>query len=234
MTNPICVLIVDDQTLVREGFRKLLEVEADFEIAGTARDGEAALINVEQLYEQQQPPDVILMDIRMPRMDGIATTRAIKERWPEAHIVILTTFDDIELIHAGLHAGALGYLLKDASAEQLAATIRLAAQGQVLLQPDIANKIFASLTSGSGSSEERVPTEKARSVSLSAGGVEQLTEREHEILVQVAHGASNRQIAENLFLAEGTIKNHLSNIFGKLGVRDRTQAALKARELGLV
>lgn len=235
MTKQIRVLIVDDQTLVREGFRKLLEMESDFAIVGTACDGETALISIEQLSAQQQLPDVILMDIRMPRMDGIATTRAIKERWPEAHIVILTTFDDIELIHTGLNAGALGYLLKDATAEQLAATIRIAAQGQVLLQPDIANKIFASLTSGSAASQELAPTEKARSISLnSRGGIEQLTEREHEILVQVTRGASNRQIAENLFLAEGTVKNHLSNIFGKLGVRDRTQAALKARELGLV
>lgn len=235
MTKQIRVLIVDDQTLVREGFRKLLEMEPDFAIVGTAHDGETALTSVEQLSAQQQFPDVILMDIRMPRMDGIATTRAIKERWPAAHIVILTTFDDVELIHAGLHAGALGYLLKDATAEQLAATIRVAAQGQVLLQPDIANKIFASLTSGSAASPELVPTEKARSTSLSSrGGIEQLTEREHEILVQVTRGFSNRQIAENLFLAEGTIKNHLSNIFGKLGVRDRTQAALKAKELGLV
>lgn len=234
MTKPIRVLIVDDQTLVREGFRKLLEMESDFEIVGTARDGEAALSSIEQLYEQQRPPDVILMDIRMPRMDGIVATRIVKERWPEACIVILTTFDDVELIHAGLHAGALGYLLKDVTAEQLASTIRIAAQGQVLLQPEIASKIFASLPSGNVISQEPVSIEKERPASSSlVGSIEHLTEREREILVQVVRGASNRQIAENLFLAEGTIKNHLSSIFGKLGVRDRTQAALKARELGL-
>src|SRR5262249_23527638 len=145
MMKRIRVLIVDDQTLVREGFRKLLEMEPDFEVVGTARHGEAALSSIEQLYAQQRPPDVVLMDIRMPRMDGIVATSAIKERWPEARIVILTTFDDAELIHSGLRAGALGYLLKDVTSEQLAVTIRMAAQGQVLLQPEIANKVFASL-----------------------------------------------------------------------------------------
>jgi DNA-binding NarL/FixJ family response regulator len=234
MMNRIRVLIVDDQTLVREGFRKLLEMEPDFEVVGTARNGEAALSSMEQLYAQQQPPDVVLMDIRMPRMDGIAATSAIKERWPEARIVILTTFDDVELIHAGLRAGALGYLLKDVTSEQLAVTIRMAAQGQVLLQPEIANKVFASLPSGSATTSVPASLEGARSPAGATQEVEQLTEREYEILVLVARGSSNRQIAENLFLAEGTVKNHLSSIFGKLGVRDRTQAALKAKELGLV
>ncbi|MBO0791947.1 MAG: response regulator transcription factor [Ktedonobacteraceae bacterium] len=232
--NRIRVLIVDDQTLVREGFRKLLEMEPEFEVVGTARNGEAALSSMEQLHAQQQPPDVVLMDIRMPHMDGIAATRAIKERWSEACIVILTTFDDIELIHSGLRAGALGYLLKDVTSEQLAVTIRMAAQGQMLLQPEIASKAFAPPSPGSAAAGAPVSLEGSRASSGSAMGMEQLTEREHEILALVASGASNRQIAENLFLAEGTVKNHLSSIFGKLGVRDRTQAALKAKELGLV
>ncbi len=143
MAERIRVLIVDDQTLVREGLRKLLELEPDLEIVGTASDGEAALKFVEQLYAQSAPPDVILMDIRMPRLDGIAATRAIKAQWLEAHIVILTTFDDVELIQGGLQAGALGYLLKDATSEQLASSVRAAARGQVLLQPDIASKAFS-------------------------------------------------------------------------------------------
>src|SRR5579859_743556 len=120
MTARIRVLIVDDQELVREGFRKLLEFEPDLEVVGTAGDGEAALATVERLYAQHTPPDVILMDIRMPHMDGIAATRAIKQGWPASHIVILTTFDDTELIYAGLHTGALGYSLKDITAEELA------------------------------------------------------------------------------------------------------------------
>src|SRR6266852_7082298 len=135
MMTRIRVLIVDDQTLVREGFRKLLELEPDIEIVDMVSNGEFALAAVERLRAQNTPPDVILMDIRMPNMDGIAATRAIKERWPGAHIVILTTFDDMELIHAGLRAGALGYSLKDITAEQLTMTVRAAASGQVLLQP---------------------------------------------------------------------------------------------------
>jgi DNA-binding NarL/FixJ family response regulator len=233
MPEKIRVLIVDDQTLVREGFRKLLELEPDFEVLDTASDGRAALTTTERLYNANTPPDVILMDIRMPGMDGIAATQALKARWPDVRIVILTTFDDVELIQAGLHAGALGYLLKDTTAEQLAMTIRLAARGQTLLQPDIASKIFSTFALPPVS-----PPSSPQAASLSPnesieGLIEPLTEREREILTLVAKGASNRQIAENLYLTEGTVKNHMSSILGKLGVRDRTQAALKAKELGL-
>jgi DNA-binding NarL/FixJ family response regulator len=234
MAQCIRVLIVDDQTLVREGFRKLLELETDFEVVGTAGDGEAALALVERLHEQSTPPDVILMDIRMPRMDGIAATRTIKERWPGAYIVILTTFDDTELIHAGLRAGASGYSLKDITSEELAMTVRTAARGQMLLQSDIASKAFSALAPARPSSS--TPNFSAGSAPTyidPTSNVEHLTEREREILALVARGASNRQIAENLYLTEGTVKNHMSNILSKLGVRDRTQAAIKAKELGL-
>ncbi len=236
MTQRIRVLIVDDQTLVREGFRKLLELEPDFEVVGTAGDGEAAIAAAERLHQEGTPPDVILMDIRMPRMDGIAATKALKERWPNLHIVILTTFDDIELIQAGLSVGALGYLLKDVTAEQLASTVRAAAQGSVLLQPDIASKVFAALSPSSTPKPIGRPQGSSlqpSSSSFPTAYVESLTEREREILVLVAQGASNREIGERLFITEGTVKNHLSNILSKMGVRDRTQAALKARELGL-
>ena len=232
MAQRIRVLIVDDQTLVREGFRKLLELEPDFEVVGTASDGEAALALVERLREQATPPDVILMDIRMPRMDGIAATRAIKERWPDAHIVILTTFDDTELIHAGLRAGALGYSLKDITSEELAMTVRTAARGQVLLQPDIASKAFSVLAPTPAPNYSTASTSAPTYID-STTSIEHLTEREREILALVARGASNRPIAENLYLTEGTVKNHMSNILSKLGVRDRTQAAIKAKELGL-
>ncbi len=231
MIQRIRVLIVDDQTLVREGFRKLLELEPDFEVVGTAGDGEAAIEAAERLHTAGTPPDVILMDIRMPRVDGIAATKALRERWPDSHIVILTTFDDVELIHAGLHAGALGYSLKDITAEQLAMTVRTAARGQVLLQPDIANKVFAALTPAASS---KAPSSSPGSSSSTVTDfAEPLTEREREILSLVAKGASNRQIAESLYLTEGTVKNHMSSILGKMGVRDRTQVALKAKELGL-
>lgn len=238
MTEHICILIVDDQTLVREGFRKLLELEPDFEVVGTAGNGEDALATVERLASLATLPDVILMDIRMPHMDGIAATKALKERWPDLHIVILTTFDDIELIHAGLHAGALGYSLKDITAEQLTLTVRTAAQGQVLLQPDIANKVFSTLPTSlvhtSSSLPKTIYSTSSSDYIDATLQVEQLTEREREILALIAQGASNRQVAERLYVTEGTIKNHMSSILGKLGVRDRTQAVLKAKEIGLV
>ncbi|GCE50095.1 LuxR family two component transcriptional regulator [Thermosporothrix hazakensis] len=215
----IRVLIVDDQRLLRESFRKLIEMEPDFEVVGIASSGAEALRLAEQLRDQQQAPDVVLMDIRMPEMDGIAATQAFKTRWPDSHIVILTTFDDTELIQSGLRAGALGYLLKDISAEQLSMTIRMAAQGQMLLQPEIAQKAWT------------IPAAPPESHQESTGS--QLTEREREILAMVARGASNREISEALYITGGTVKNHLSSIFGKLGVRDRTQAAIKAREMGL-
>ena len=236
MPDHIRVLIVDDQTLVREGFRKLLEFEPDFEVVGTAGDGEVALAMLERLYNEDTSPHVVLMDIRMPRMDGIAAMQAIKTRWIDLPIVILTTFDDTELIHNGLRAGALGYSLKDITAEELAMTVRMAARGQVLLQPDIASKVFSSLTLTSPI-RSFVPPPDAFSIPINNDTIThvgQLTEREREILTLLVQGASNRQIAEKLYLTEGTVKNHMSNILSKLGVRDRTQAALKAKELGLV
>jgi len=228
MAQSIRILVVDDQTLVREGFRKLLELEADFEVVGTASHGEAALSLLDQLSEEQLLPHVVLMDIRMPRLDGIATTRQLKARFPEIQVVILTTFGDVELIRGGLSAGALGYLLKDVTAEQLASTVRAAAQGQTLLQPDVASKLFSTF-----SSDSPLPQPPPTSFPMMAY-VESLTEREREILTRVAQGASNRQIAQSLFITEGTVKNHMSNILSKLGLRDRTQAALYAREHSLL
>lgn len=228
----IRVLIVDDQTLLREGFRKLLEMEPDFEVVGSAGDGEAAIALVEALSVEGRLPDVILMDIRMPRINGIAATTEIKRRWPGVHVVILTTFDDMELIQAGLRAGALGYSLKDITAEQLSLTVRTAASGQMLLQPGIASKVLEALAPHAAAAPpEPVPPES--NVRREAGLVEPLTEREREILALVGKGASNREIAEVLFLTEGTVKNYMTNILSKIGVRDRTQAALRARELGL-
>jgi len=230
MVEPIRVLIVDDQRLLCEGFRKLIELEPDLEVVGMAGDGEEAITATESLAETRRTPNVVLMDVRMPHLDGITATRIFKERWPEVHVVILTTFDDRELIHAGLQAGAQGYVLKDISAEQLAAAIRAVAQGQVLLHPEVASAVLSSLAASSPSVSS-APSEP--DVAATAGMVAQLTEREREILALLARGASNREISQSLFIAGGTVKNHLSNIMGKLGVHDRTQAALKARELGL-
>src|SRR5215471_10423614 len=144
MAERLRVLIVDDQRLLCEGFRELIELEPNLEVVGMAGDGEEALATVERLSAMRTAPDVVLMDVRMPRLDGIAATRAFKERWPAIRIVFLTTFDDRELIQAGLQAGAQGYVLKDITAEQLATTIRGVAQGQVLLHPDVASEVIAS------------------------------------------------------------------------------------------
>jgi DNA-binding NarL/FixJ family response regulator len=227
MAEQIRVLIVDDQRLLCEGFRKLIELEPNLEVVGMAGDGEEALAITERLAAARTAPDVVLMDVRMPRLDGIAATRTFKERWPEIRIVFLTTFDDRALIQAGLQAGASGYVLKDITAGQLATTIRGVAQGQVLLHPDIASEVFASFI-------EPAVTAPAPPAAAGAYDLRQLTEREREILALLARGASNREISEALYIAGGTVKNHLSNILSKLSVRDRTQAALKARELGLL
>src|SRR6266705_2492043 len=195
MIARIRVLIVDDQTLIREGFRKLLKLEPDIEIVDMASNGESALAAVERLRAQNTPPDVILMDIRMPNMDVIAATKAIKERCPEAHVVILTTFDDTELIHTGLRAGALGYSLKDITADQLAMTVRTAASGQVLFQPDIASKVLSAFApSAPVRSSPLSPNASSFSSSPSTyidatASIEPLTEREREILMLVARGA---------------------------------------------
>lgn len=219
------VLIVDDQRLLCEGFRKLIEMEPDLRVVGMAADGQEALAQVEHLAAAHTAPDVVLMDVRMPRLDGIHATRALTTRWPEIQVIILTTFDERELIQAGLQAGARGYILKDITAEQLATAIRVVAQGQVLLHPEVAQKVFASLTA--------LPAASTAAV-WEGSDLAQLTEREREILTFLARGASNREISEALYLSGGTVKNHISSVLGKLGVRDRTQAALKARELGLV
>lgn len=216
--KPIRILLVDDQKLMREGLRVLLEMEPDLEVVGEAGDGEAALA----AYAEHQP-DVVLMDIRMPGMDGVEATRRLRERWPEARVIILTTFDDDEYVFEGLRAGALGYLLKDVSGHELAEAVRTVAAGGALIEPSVARKVLAEFA-------RLAPPARPPD----AGLPEPLTEREREILQLLAQGLSNREIAQRLFLAEGTVKNYVTRILGKLGVRDRTQAALRARELGLL
>ncbi len=218
MSGRIRVLLVDDQKLMREGLRVLLEMEPDLDVVGEASDGAEALA----AYAEQQP-DVVLMDIRMPGMDGVEATRRLRERWPNARVIILTTFDDDEYVFEGLRAGALGYLLKDVSGHELAEAIRTVAAGGALIEPSVARKVLAEFA-------RLAPPARA----ADAGLPEPLTEREQEVLRLLAQGLSNREIAQRLFLAEGTVKNYVTSILGKLGVRDRTQAALRARELGLV
>jgi len=218
MGEPIRVLLVDDQKLMREGLRVLLELEPDIEVAGEAPDGDAALESCATLQ-----PDIVLMDIRMPGMDGVEATWRLRGRWPEARVIILTTFDDDEYVFEGLRAGASGYLLKDVSGTELAKAVRTVAAGGALIEPSVARKVvaeFARLEPPVRSVENSLP--------------EPLSERECEILRLLVRGLSNREIAEQLSLAEGTVKNYVSSILQKMGVRDRTQAAVRARELGVI
>jgi DNA-binding NarL/FixJ family response regulator len=228
---PVRVLLVDDQTLLRQGFQRLLELgDNRVEVVGAASDGVEALALIERLERENRLPQVVLMDIRMPRMDGVQATAQIRARWPAVRILMLTTFDNDEYVFDGLRAGASGYMLKDASAEELVAAIHAASRGESPLQPSIAAKLVARLRAES----------PAGSASTATSGMNQgaemaeLTEREREILRYLARGASNREIGEALYITEGTVKNHVSNILNKLALRDRTQAALWAREHSLV
>lgn len=246
-STPIRVVLVDDQGLLRESFKRLLELEGEgIEVVGTAGDGEEALTLIERLAGLGREPQVALMDIRMPRLDGIDATREIAKRFPNVGVMILTTFDDDELILDGVRAGAKGYMLKDVTSEELVRAIRAVARGESPLQPSVAAKLIARLNrppgvgqarqiSGQATSQSSAGQSPSGGVSRSAGGlpVDELTEREREIVRYVARGASNREIGEALFITEGTVKNHVSNILSKLALRDRTQAALWAREHGL-
>lgn len=214
----ISLLLVDDQRLMRDGLRILLELEPDLRVVAEAENGQQAL----EVY-RQHAPDVVLMDIRMPVMDGVEATHRLREDDPDARIIILTTFDDDEYVFDALRAGALGYLLKDVSGAELAEAIRTVAAGGALIEPSVARKVLAEFS--------RLPqTSPAKADALP----EPLSERETEILGLLAQGLTNKEIAARLFLAEGTVKNYVSSILGKIGARDRTQAALRARELGLL
>ncbi len=213
----IRILLVDDQNMFRAGMRLLLSSQPDFEIIGEAVDGEDAIAKVNALK-----PQVVLMDLRMPVLDGAAATRRLKATHPQVRVLVLTTFDEDAAIFDGLRAGAIGYLLKDAPTDKLYEAIRAAARGESFLQPSVAARVVAEFARLS----EQSP--------VAAGLAEPLSPREIQILRLLANGATNREIANQLVLAEGTVKNHVTNILTKLDVSDRTRAAIKARELGLL
>ncbi|MFJ1801987.1 response regulator [Streptomyces sp. NPDC088180] len=219
MTPPIRAVIADDQMMVRQGFTVLLNAEPDIEVVGQAVNGLDAVAKVAELA-----PDVVLMDIRMPELGGIEATRRITS--PEGStvkVLVLTTFDLDEYVYEALRAGASGFLLKDASADELAHAVRVVAVGDALLSPNITKRLIVEFSRTAG--DPRPPL-KAR--------VGDLTERETEVLTLIAGGLSNAEISRQLIVAEQTVKTHVGRILVKLGVRDRTQAAVFAYESGLV
>lgn len=212
----IRVVVVDDQTLVRQGIRGLLGLSEEIEVVGEGADGDEALALV-----AEHEPDVLLLDLRMPRRDGIATLEALRAAGQDVPALVLTTFDDDDLVLRALRAGARGYLLKDVTLDQLVGAIRVLAQGGTLLQPALTDRVLRAVLDGPGEVEGFARPEP-------------LTPRELDVLRLVAAGYSNREIASALSLAPGTVKNHMSSVLLKLGVRDRTRAVLRALDLGLL
>ena len=214
MSAPIRVVVVDDQTLVREGIRGLLALSSDVEVVGECADGDEAL----QLLADREV-DVVLLDLRMPGRDGIATLQGMRERGIDTPVLVLTTFDDDELVLAALRAGAKGYLLKAVTLEQLLGAVRTLAAGGTQVQPSLTDRLLRAV---------------ARPETAQPYPYDPLTSREMDVLRLAAAGWSNRQIAQGLHLAEGTVKNHMSSVLLKLGVNDRIKAVLKALESGLL
>jgi DNA-binding NarL/FixJ family response regulator len=210
---------------MRDGIASLLRIQEGIEVVGVASNGQEA---VEQALAVR--PDVVLMDIRMPLMNGVEATRQVRTQLPACQVLVLTTFDDEEYIVDALRAGACGYLLKDIPAHDLASAIRSAHRGIFQLDPSVASKVLASLTATSSNTG----LDPVRTGSEETAATSELTAREVEVLRLIARGATNREIAEQLVITEGTVKNHISNILSRLGLRDRTQAAIYAREKGLI
>ena len=217
MSDPIRVLIADDHEVVRDGLRMILEAEESFEVVGEAADGVEAVELTRQLR-----PRVVLMDLRMPRMDGLEAIERIRVDWPQVAIVILTTYDEDDLMVRGLRAGALGYLLKDTNRQTLFNTLRAAARGEALLMPEVITRVL----SGTEGSPADIDRRSRRGISL--------TEREQVVLEGVAQGERNKEIAARLGISERTVKAHLTSIYNKLGVDSRASAVAAAMQRGLL
>jgi DNA-binding NarL/FixJ family response regulator len=219
----IRVLLADDQPLIRAGFRMILEEQDDITVVGEARDGEEAVRLTAALQ-----PDVVLMDVRMPGMDGIEATRRIVEEFPAARVLVLTTFDLDEYAYSALRYGASGFLLKDARPADLADAIRVVATGDAVVAPAVTRRLLDALA-------PHLPDPRAGAVDPSTiPALDRLTDREREVLVRVAEGLSNSEIAEVLYVSEGTVKTHIGRILSKLGLRDRVQAVVFAYQEGIV
>jgi len=218
----IKVMIADDQELIRDSLKIVLEQNGDMQVLALASDGQECL----ELLEKDRP-DVILMDVRMPEVDGVQATRIIKEKYPEVHIIILTTFDDDEYVYNALKYGASGYMLKGVSVTELSAAIRTVASGGAMINPEVVTKVvklFSQMAQKGTTSALTVET---------TGGVELFSRTERNIALLVGHGLSNKEIADRLNLSEGTVRNGLSSVLAKQGLRDRTQLAIWAVQTGL-
>jgi DNA-binding NarL/FixJ family response regulator len=213
------ILLADDQELLRMGFRMVLEAQDDLEVVGEAGDGAEAVALTRELE-----PDVVLMDVRMPNMDGVQATRALVEGGSRSHIIILTTFDLDEYAHAGLRAGASGFLLKDAPTADLLSAIRAVASGEAVVAPSTTRRLLATIA-------HQLPVAETGD---DLPGLSSLTPREGEVLIAVARGLSNAEIAEELVLSEATVKTHVGRILAKLELRDRVQIVIYAYDHGLV
>lgn len=221
--DKIKIVLVDDQTLFVESLRTVLETRADdLQVVGVAGDGRRAVEVVAQTN-----PDIVLMDVRMPGVNGVESTRLIKEQYPQTRVLMLTTFDDDQYVIEALRLGAVGYLLKNMPPSELISAIRAVYEGGVLISPQVANKLLGLITNSQMRSEE------AQSHNSIAALVNQLSGREKEILQLMAEGLDNKEIARKLFIAEQTVKNYVSVIYSKLGVRDRVQASRMVMESGL-
>ena len=215
------IVLVDDQELLRMGFRMVLEAQPDLELVGEAGDGEEALDVVERLQ-----PDVVLMDVRMPGMDGVETTRRLVERGGRSRVIILTTFDLDEYAYAALRAGASGFLLKDAQPADLLSAIRAVASGDSVVAPSTTRRLLASIA-------HQLP-DPGRVAPVADPRLDEVTPREREVLIAVARGLSNAEIAEELVLSEATVKTHVGRVLAKLELRDRVQIVVYAYERGLI
>lgn len=213
----IRVLLVEDQEIVRRGLKTLLEIKPDLKVVAEADNGQRAIEQLKALHQESLAPDVVVMDIRMPVMDGVQATQLMCQQFSDTKILVLTTFDDSDYVAQALRFGAKGYLLKDTPAEELAKAIRSIHQGYTQFGPGIVEKAIASVQISQPEPQQEPPP-----------GLKELTAREREVLRMIADGGSNKEIASALFLSEGTVRNHISHILTRLNLRDRTQAAIVA------
>ncbi len=227
------ILLVDDQDLIRTGFSLILGTQPDFQVVGEAGDGAQALSVIASLSAEDRPPHVVLMDVRMPGMDGIEATASIVRQYPSTRVLVLTTFDLDEYALAAIEAGASGFLLKDARAPELIAAVRAVADGDSVMAPSVTRRLIAKLREPALAAESEPAHATKGEVRDAVEVLDQLTDREREVFSLIAEGLSNAEIGERLFLSESTVKTHVGRVLAKLELRDRVHAVILAYEAGL-